>query len=96
MPCTGPSALMHKDPSQFILDASTPIGEGGGGGQVWAVRAEEGGQIEEGLEGNLACELDEVWPEALEVEGESVGGCVDVEGLMCCHLPAEHMHKRDY
>lgn len=78
---------MHKDPSQFVLETSTPSR---GGGQVWAVRAEERGQVEARLEGNLACQFDEVWPEAFEVEGECIGGCVDVQGLVCCHLPALH------
>ena len=88
MPSTGPGALMNKHTSQLVPHALPPIGEGKGWGQVRAVRAEIGGQIEGGGKGNVACELDKVWPEALEMEDQGVGRCVDVQGLVCSLVPA--------
>lgn len=80
---------MYKHTDQLVGDGLPPVLKGRGRGQVGAVRAQEGCQVEEGLEGHMACQLDEVWSEALEVEGEGVRGCVDVQGLVGCLIPAD-------
>lgn len=85
---TGPCPLVDKHSGELIPHALPPIGKGGGGGQVGAVGAEVGGQVEGGWEGDVACELDKVWPEALEVEDQGVGGGVDVQRLVGCLVPA--------
>lgn len=88
VPSRGPGPLVDKHSSQLIPDALPPIGKGRGGGQIGAVGAEVGGQVKGGGEGDVACELDKVWPEALEVENQGVGGCVYVQRLVCCLVPA--------
>ena len=90
MPSARPVALMYKHSNQLVGDALLPIREDRGRGQVGAVRAQKGRQVEAGLEGHVACKLDEVWSEALEVEGEGVGGCVDVQGFVGCLIPTRH------
>ena len=79
---------MHQHSSQFVLDALRTVLQDRGRGQVRAVRAQERGQVEQGSECDVACQLDEVRPEALEVESECVGRCVDVQGLVRCLVPA--------
>ena len=37
----------------------------------------------------MASELDKVWAEALEVQREGVGGCMDVQRLVGSLLPAQ-------
>ena len=69
---------MHQHCSQPVHDSSATAGLGCGR-VLGAVRAEIGAQVKLDGEGNVACELDEVGPEALEVESEGVGGCVDVQ-----------------
>lgn len=39
-------------------------------------------------EGDVACELHKVWPEALEVQRKGVGCCVDVQRLVSTLFPA--------
>lgn len=90
VPSARPVALMHKHTNQLVGDALPAIREGRGRGQVGAVRAQKGRQVEAGLEGHVACKLDEVWSEALEVKGEGVGGCVDVQGLVGCLITTSH------
>ena len=90
VPRARPVALMYKNTDQLVGDALPPIWEGRGGGQVRAVRAQKGCQVEAGLKGHMACKLDKVWSEAFEVEGEGVGGCVDVQRLVGCLIPANH------
>ena len=58
-------------------------------GRLVAIRAEERGQIQAQGKGNVACQLDKVRPEALEVDGESVGWRVNVQRLVRCLLPAK-------
>ena len=69
---------MHQHCSQFVHDSSATAGLSCGR-VLRAVRAEIGAQVELDGEGNVACELDEVRPEALQMESEGVGGCVDVQ-----------------
>ena len=95
MPRARPVALMYKDADQLVGDALPPIREGRGRRQVRAVRAQKGCQVEAGLEGHVACQLDEVWSEALEMDSKGVGGCVDVQGLVSCLVPTHHNVKAD-
>ena len=40
----------------------------------------------------MACQLNEVWPETLEMEGKGIGSCVDVNRLVGCLIPATHIY----
>ena len=48
-------------------------------GRLLPLGAEERGQVEMQWEGNVACELDKIWPEALEVNCQGVWWRVDVQ-----------------
>lgn len=38
----------------------------------------------------MACQLNEVWPETLEMEGKGIGSGVDVKRLVGCLISATH------
>lgn len=88
VPGARPVALMDQDPDQLVGNTLLAIRKGRGRGQVRAVRAQERRYVKAGLKRHVACQLDEVWPEALEMEGKGIGSCVDVKGLVGCLIPA--------
>lgn len=75
MASTGPCSSVYEHSNQSIHHPSA----GSLGGQVWAVWAEVGAEIQLEREGNVAGEFDEVWSEALQVKSEGVGGGVNVQ-----------------